>query len=98
MVKKQRRTKENEKIQKNKLKTERQDRLGDIFSTSLVKDVLYSASWSFRGGPLEIIITACCFDNYISVKNNLQTVSPLYHPKYGFKIIIFWSEVEKTKP
>lgn len=93
------RTKTNERtwnnIEKEIKDRERQDRLGDIFSTSLVKDVLYSAGWSLRWGPLEIIITACRFDNYISVKNSLQRVSPLYHPKCGFKIINFWREAEK---
>lgn len=39
----------------------RQERLPDIFSSSLVRDVLYSAGWSLRWGPLEIIMAACCF-------------------------------------
>lgn len=41
--------------------TEDRRDLGDIFSSSLVRDVLYSAGWSLRWGPLEIIMTACCF-------------------------------------
>lgn len=70
--KKEQRWFENRMKAKKKLKKEsewknrsrsnrRQERLGDIFSSSLVRDVLYSAGWSLRWGPLEIIMTACCF-------------------------------------
>ncbi len=60
---KQRRRKNEWKTErKNRSKSNRrQERLGDIFSSSLVRDVLYSAGWSLRWGPLEIIMTACCF-------------------------------------
>lgn len=57
-------------------KKTREESGGDIYSSSLVRDVVYSAGWSLRWRPLEIIMTVCCFNHtHRSPGNNFVTNS-----------------------
>lgn len=65
-----------------------QERLGDIFSSSLVRHVLSSAGWSLRWGPLEIIMTACCLRQPRFSEKLFKNCLSTPHPKCRLKIIL----------